>query len=113
MIDHLFERQYDRQAYNCLHLAGEAWELLTGDSALRAVTESDFQAGRIARVFRAYRRQAGATVAPSIVLMDTLPGEAHIGVCWRRRLLHINEGGVQFLPIEALTAMYRNMRFWA
>ncbi|OZI74591.1 hypothetical protein [Bordetella genomosp. 12] len=112
MIDDLLERQYDRKAYNCLHFAAEVWERLTGDAALRSVREEDFRAGGMAAVFRRYRRVPGPTAEPSVVLMETLSGEAHIGVCWRRRLLHINEIGPQFLPLDAVAVLYRNMRFW-
>ncbi len=112
-IDFLLSREYDRSSYHCLHFAAEAWEHLTGDSRLREVDEHQFKAGRIAALFRGLRRQSGPTVSPSIALMETLSGEDHIGVCIRRRLLHINEGGAQFLLIEALAAQYRNLRFYS
>lgn len=111
-IDFLLSREYDRQEYNCLHFSAEAWEFLTGDSRLREVSEHDFRIGRIASLFRRMRRQLEPTVHPSIALMNTQDDELHIGVCLRRRLLHINEGGPQFLMIEALAAKYRNMRFY-
>lgn len=109
----MFLREYDRQSYNCLHFAGEVWERLTGDGRLRQVQEDAFNAGQLASLFRGYRRVAGPTVDPSIVLMETLDGEAHIGVCWHRRLFHISESGVQFLLFDAQAALYRNQRFYA
>jgi len=42
-----------------------------------------------------------------------LEGEAHIGVCVRRRLLHNSELGPTFFSVEAMAAMYRNMRYYA
>lgn len=112
-IDELLHREYDRKAYNCLHFAAEAWEHLTGDHRLHQVREDDFRAGRLAALFRDYRRVPGPTVEPSIVLMETLEGEAHIGVCVRRRLLHNSELGPTFFSVEAMAAMYRNMRYYA
>lgn len=111
-IDFLLDREYDRKSYNCLHFTADAWEHLTGDIRLRKVDEHDFHLGRMVQLFRGMRRQTGPTDAPSLALMDGLDGELHIGVCLRRRLLHINEGGVQFFLVEAMTSMYRNMRFY-
>jgi hypothetical protein len=112
-IDFLLSREYDRKAYNCLHFAADAWEHLTGDLRMHQVDEHDFHAGRMSFLFRDMRRQRGPTVQPSIVLMETLVGDAHIGVCIRQRLLHLYEGGAQFLLVDALTPMYRNMRFYS
>lgn len=112
-IDGLLHREYDRGAYNCLHFAADAWELLTGDTRLRQVREDDFKAGRLAALFRDYKRVAGPTVTPAIVLMETLEGDAHIGVCVRRRLLHNRDWGPSFFSVEAMSAFYRNMRYYA
>ncbi|ADP17333.1 hypothetical protein AXYL_04013 [Achromobacter xylosoxidans A8] len=111
-IDFLLSREYDRQAYNCLHFSAEAWEYLTGDRRLHLVEERAFRAGRVVEIFRGLRRQADPTVAPSIALMDAPDGQLHMGVCLRRRLLHINESGPQFFLVEAISATYRNMRFY-
>ncbi|MCS3505021.1 hypothetical protein [Achromobacter sp. JUb104] len=112
-IDFLLCRVYDRKTYNCLHFAADAWEHLTGDRRLHQVTEEDFAAGRLSRLFRGMRKLLGPSVLPSIALMETLHGDAHIAVCVRGRLLHINESGASFFPVEAQTALYRNMRFYA
>lgn len=112
-MNDLFLREYDRQSYNCLHFAGEVWERLTGDGRLRQVREDEFNVGQMSTLFRGYRRVPGPTVEPSIVLMNAPDGEAHIGVCWRRRLFHINESGVRFLLFDAQAAWYRNWRFYA
>jgi len=112
-IDFLLFREYDRKTYNCLHFAAEAWEFLTGDARLRKVKEGDFRAGKLSTLFRGMRRHDRPTVKPSLVLMETMGGEAHIGVCLRRRLLHIDDSGPQFFLVEAMTAMYKNMRFYS
>ncbi|WP_454674835.1 hypothetical protein [Achromobacter pestifer] len=111
-IDSLLAKEYDRQKYNCLHFAADAWEYLTGDTRLRRVEERDFRVGRMVDLFRGMRRQPGPTVEPSLALMEAPDEELHIGVCLRRRLLHINEGGVEFFLVEAMSPMYRNMRFY-
>ncbi|CAB3959608.1 hypothetical protein [Achromobacter piechaudii] len=112
-IDFLLCRVYDRKTYNCLHFAADAWEHLTGDRRLREVKEDELAAGRLSALFRSMHKITGPSVLPSIALMETLQGEAHIAVCVRGRLLHINESGASFFPVEAQTALYRNMRFYA
>ena len=112
-IDALLDRAYDRRHYNCLHYAGDCWLHLTGDERLSRVRESGLRSQGLVALFRGMTRGRQATIAPSIALMETLEGELHIGVCWRRRLLHITEAGCQFLPIEALSSLYKNMRFYS
>jgi len=112
-IDCLLDREYDEEAYNCRHFAGEAWELLTGDSRLREVNERNMRPGATAALFRGLKRVVGPTEAPSIVLMDNLKGEPHVGICYRRRLLHLNCEGPQFVLFDAALPLYRNLRFWA
>lgn len=112
-IDFLLLRSYDRDTYNCLHFAADAWEHLTGDGRLHQVKEGELEVGRLPALFRGMHRLPGPSVTPSIALMETLDGDAHIAVCLRRRLLHINESGASFFPVEAQAALYRNMRFYA
>lgn len=112
-IDVLLYRDYDRRTYNCLHFAGDCWMHLTGDARLSRVHESQLAGQGLVGLFRGMTRSKEATVQPSIALMETLEGRLHIGVCWRRRLLHINEAGCQFLAVEALESLYKNMRFYS
>jgi len=111
-IDEFLYREYDRRTYNCLHFAAEVWMSLTGDDRLLKVDEQDFKAGKIANMFRGMTRVDGPTDSPSMVLMETLEGENHIGVCSQRRLLHINTGGPQNLCLDAVSAQFKRMRFY-
>lgn len=112
-IDHLLNREYDRKSYNCLHFAADCWAHLTGDQRLREIQESNIRSQGLAGLFRDMRKHRAATEEPSLALMDMIDGQLHVAVCVRRRLLHINEAGCQFLPIEAYAAIYRNMRFYS
>ncbi|MVW72127.1 hypothetical protein [Bordetella sp. 15P40C-2] len=112
-LDDLLDQVYDRDSNNCLHYAAVVWERLTGDSRLRQVREDDFRAGQLAALFRGYKRVDGPTREPSIVLMENLSGESHIGVCWQGRLAHMPQSGPEFLPFDASRALYRKQRFYA
>ena len=112
-IDCLLDREYDADTYNCRHFAGEAWELLTGDDRLRRTSERGMKPGATAALFRGLKRIDGPTVEPSIVLMENLEGESHIGICYHRRLLHLPYEGPQFVLMDAVTPIYRNLRFYS
>lgn len=112
-IDALLDRVYDRQSYNCLHFAGECWTHLTGDDRLSRVRESTLAAQGLVALFRGMKKRVYPTQEPSIALMETLDGRLHIGVCWKFRLLHINEAGCQFLPVDAMKVLYKHMRFYS
>lgn len=112
-IDVLLGREYDRENYNCLHFAADCWFHLTDDARLYQVREHELESQRLVSLFREMKRHKLPTDEPSLALMNTLEDRLHIAVCFRRRLLHINEAGCQFLPVDALEAMYRNMRFYS
>lgn len=109
-IDVLLGQVYDRKTNNCLHFAASAWAHLTGDGRLSQVREADLSDVRT--IMRGFRRVAGPTRLPSIVLMDSSSGEAHVGICMRRRLLHLCERGAEFLPVECYQGVYSDMRFY-
>lgn len=106
----LFASPYNAKHHNCLHFAACAWHKLTGDGLLMAAAADGIAAAR--GLMRHYQRVQGPTVAPSIVLMDAVPDGLHIGICVRRRLLHLNADGVQFMLADAALPAYSNVRFY-
>lgn len=102
--------QYSEKDLNCLHFASMAWEKLTGDSRLAHAAANGIAAAR--GLMRHYQRVLGPTVEPSIVLMDAVPDGLHIGICVRRRLLHLNADGVQFMLADAVLPFYSNVRYY-
>lgn len=109
-VDALLGEIYDRKTNNCLHFAATAWVQLTGDGRLSLVREAALSDVRT--IMRGFRRVPGPTREPSIALMETHSGEAHIGICMRRRLLHLCERGAEFLPVECYQGVYSGMRFY-
>lgn len=109
-FDDLHNETYDRQRNNCLHFTARAWEVLTGDTRLASIREGRLIAAR--GVMRQFRRVEGPTIDPSVAIMETDTGDEHIGVCYRRRLLHLTERGVEFFPFEAYRGLYLNQRFY-
>lgn len=109
-VDGLLVEVYDRKTNNCLHFAARVWTHLTGDERLTLVREAALSDVRT--IMRGFRRVSGPTREPSIALMETHGGEAHIGICMRRRLLHLCERGAEFLPVECYRGVYSDMRFY-
>jgi hypothetical protein len=109
-VDSFLGEKYDRKHNNCLHFAGRAWAHLTGDQSLKEATESDIHSFK--DVMRKYSKTTSPTVEPSIAVMETLHGDVHVGICVRRRLLHLDRSGAQFLPIETMVLTHKNMRFY-
>lgn len=109
-IDALLAEVYDRKTNNCLHFAAKAWQHLTDDERLALVRESDVSDVR--RIMRGFHRVDGPTMAPSVALMEACNGGAHIGICMRRRLLHLCERGAEFMPVECYAGVYTGMRFY-
>lgn len=109
-IDDLLAEKYDRKSNNCLHFAGRAWHILAGDDRLYQARESDIPALR--GLMRQFKRVNAPTVEPSIALMDNVNGEEHIGVCVRRRILHLAQHGAEFMPVDSMLSRYSHMRFF-
>ena len=109
-FDDLFQQEYDRRRNNCLHFTALAWKFLTGDDRLDTIKEHAFHEWR--GIMRKFTRQPGVTESPSVALMETVDGREHIGICYRRRLLHLTASGVQFFPVEAYAGDFVNLRFY-
>lgn len=110
MQNDVYINAYDRKFNNCMHFSARMWQQLTGDESLLIVAADGIVAAR--GLMRHYQRVQGPTVAPSIVLMDAVPDGLHIGICVRRRLLHLNADGVQFMLADAALPAYSNVRFY-
>lgn len=109
-IDKFLGEKYDRRDNNCLHFACRAWKDLTGDSRLDLVVEGNMSSIRGA--IRKFRQVVGPTESPSVVLMKNRLGEEHVGICYRKRLLHLTDGGASFFDIEFATPQFSDLRYF-
>lgn len=111
-IDILMDKEYSQDFYNCLHFAADAWELLTGDRRLHGVDHKNFRVGKISALFRGMRRVNGPTEVPSLCLMDDLFEDVHVGVCFRRKLLHLMKEGPMYMHMDAFLPRFRRIRYY-
>jgi hypothetical protein len=101
-VDLYLSRRFDRVSYNCLDLAREVWLGETGEDLgerLRGLFVPVAERKIEARHFRAFERLA-APVSPCLVLMRRPKAEPHMGVFLRGRVIHAQERGVEWMPIE-------------
>ena len=113
-IDPYLTRTYDEDKYNCLHLIVEAWLGLYNQdirarldqlTAARAHRRPDWALKRGFRILR-------APVEPCLVVMRRPSVQPHIGLYLRGRVLHINELGVEFQPLDVASRGYKTTRFY-
>jgi hypothetical protein len=113
-IDPLLDRVYHRQKYNCVHFSCDAWRHITGfdlagraAGVLRAVSEGQL----LPSDMRAFKRLA-KPVSPCIVLFNGRHVQAHIGVYYNGKVLHITESGVQYMPLDIALIGFESVRFY-
>lgn len=113
-IDPLFFHEYDIDKYNCVHFLCDAWKHITGEDLaarmsgwLCAVSEKRFLKEQV----RQFERLA-QPVSPCIVLFQA-PGESpHVGLFYRGKVLHIEQTGVQYMPLNVVAFGFNRVRFY-
>ncbi len=115
MVDRFMTRRYHPRDYNCAHLVVEFFEQLGKAEVARALqgylcapNDRRSRKGELARF-----KVLDKPMNPCVVLMQN-KGEAHVGVYWKRRVLHIQKDqGVQYVPLEVASLMFKRTRFIA
>lgn len=114
MIDPLFHQVYHRQNYNCVHLLIDAWQMVTGEDL------SARMSGVMSAVSQGHGLQWGDVrhferlpkpISPCIALM-TGKQSPHVGLFYNRKILHITEEGVQYMPPEIATTGFDRVRYY-
>ncbi|HCT5662542.1 TPA: hypothetical protein OUC27_002205 [Acinetobacter baumannii] len=107
--DHLLDRQYDEENYNCVHFAHEAALDLYGiDRAealeffMKPIKEKVFLPSRLKLLNPLPMPKEGCIVAFHSRYRNNPP---HVGLFRLGRVLHLMEGGVTFLSEEVIKAM--------
>lgn len=113
-LDSFFERQYNRDTYNCAHFAVEVWRSLTGQDIeqeltgfLRPVRDRRTDPG-LRRTFQ----KLACPESPCLVLMQRTKSTPHAGVFLRGRIIHIHERGVECLPPEVATRGFDRIGYY-
>lgn len=112
-IDQFLDRRYDLETSNCLHLAADVWQALVGQDITAKLN------GIINGITREHVvgfEWLSKPTSPCLVLMrrkglSALQNRFHIGVYLDRRIIHINEQGPQFQPVDVATYGFNDIRY--
>lgn len=114
-VDSLFYHRYDRNTYNCAHFLVDAWKCIVGDDISDKIT--GFLLPAKERHGGAYLRKhfypLGKPQSPCIVLMHKTRQAPHVGMFIRGKVIHIQESGVQYMPLDIATFGFDKVRFYA
>ncbi|HHP4841494.1 Uncharacterised protein [Acinetobacter baumannii] len=107
--DHLLDRQYDEEHYNCVHFVHEAaldlYEIDRGEALeffMKPIKEKQFLPSRLKLLNPLPMPKEGCIVAFHPRQRNKPP---HVGLFRLGRVLHLTEGGVTFLSEEVIKAM--------
>lgn len=113
-IDKFFHKKYNKDTYNCAHFASEVWEEICEDSISKKLGEFLLPAEqRTANLnIRHCFKKLNKPESPCLVLMQRRRCNAHVGVYIRGKVLHIQEHGVEFLPIDIVSIGFDKIGFY-
>lgn len=114
MIDALFSKVYAPPEYHCSHFLCDAWQHITGQDlrtrmagVLEAVSTGQMKPSDLTQFQR-----IDAPVSPCIVLLHGRGLNPHVGMFWRGRVLHIGWQGVQYMPLNVVSAGFTKVSFY-
>lgn len=114
-IDRFLSKDYNKQTYNCAHLACDIWKLETGQDL------SEFLQGfltkeknrTVSRQDLARFHRLTKPISPCIVLMNPAGKRSpHVGIFVRGRIVHITETGVVWQRLEMASLGFKTVRFY-
>lgn len=108
--DSLYLRRYDKKRYNCFHFACDCLASLGMPVSYEAVLR-----GVMERKARGARRGFVRTDKPrdgTLYLCRNFPDDAHCGVFYRGRVLHLRESGLAWHPPHVLRLLYRKVQLY-
>ena len=116
-IDALLNRQYDAKNYHCVHFVIDAAKYLFElDYTSYFLSLAGAWSHEIKQAHHAYNfKQCVQLDAPKdgcVVLMTNLMNNAHVGLYYQGRVLHIAEQGVYFQELRSLTRNYSGFKFY-
>ncbi len=102
-IDPLLDRKFDRNHYQCAHFVTEAWKYLVGGDLqpalcglLRPVKDKVVDPTQI----RNHMERLRKPVSPCVVFFFKHGISPHVGLYWKKRVLHLTEAGVRYHDID-------------
>lgn len=113
-IDSFFHKKYNKDTYNCAHFASEVWEAICEESISKKLGELllPFDQRTTKNSIRHSFKKLKVPESPCLVLMQRHRCNAHVGIYLRGKVLHIQEKGVEFLPLDIVTMGFDKIGFY-
>lgn len=112
--DKYMHLQFDPDYFDCLHLTRMVWKDATGEDLGERL--DGLMGARGKRRLRAAHprafRRLEAPVSPCLVLMQRPRSLPHVGVYLRGKVLHIQETGVEFVPVDIASRGFKTVKFY-
>lgn len=113
-VDGFLDRRYDRKTYDCLHFTRDVWMAATGEDlgdSLATLLERG-PARKLARAHRRLFQRLDRPEDPCLVLMRRPRTAPHAGVYIRGRVLHLWDGGAEFMPPEVASRGFTTVGYY-
>lgn len=108
------ERRYDAKEYNCAHFVCDVWKDLKGESIAEVMR--GFLCGRTSRAaILSDLKKVSLLEKPTdlcLVFFQGIRGKNHVGVWFKKKVLHIEPGGVKYQPLEVVSIGFKKVRFF-
>jgi hypothetical protein len=112
-IDPYLGKRYDRVHYNCLHFSRDVWLDATGidiTDVLRDVLDPNTR--KPTRKLLQSFQEVKEPVDPCLVMMRRPRLAPHIGVWIRGKILHLQERGAEYQPLEIASVGFSSARYY-
>lgn len=116
-VERYLGRRFHWRSYNCWHFVAEVLSTEMGiDIGVDRVPDRITQESLLKAILthrEAFRRLSGPEDTCLVLLWPRVGTEAHIGIFYRNRLLHLTKGGAAYEPIDRFELDYKEPQFYA
>jgi uncharacterized protein YycO len=113
-LDKFFKKVYNAKNYNCANLVVDVWKELTGKDIEKDFTgfllppKERFTPKKLKSKFIKLSHPQN----PCIAIMRGVTPTPHVGVYINKKIIHITENGVQFVPVNVATFGFSTVRYY-
>lgn len=117
IFDTLFLKEYHIRSYNCMHFFIDVWKDLFGVDASHllpsvAVEEGIFKVIDPTIFKQTFHRLKEPKSPCAVVLRTTSNVSTHFATFYKKKILHITEIGVHFVPLEVASIGFNSVKFY-
>lgn len=111
-VNKYLSRCFKRGRYNCFDFAREVWAELTGRDLGHQTPATEVEYGEKAIAVAGELQTLDRPVSPCLVLLMSPRREPHVGVYYEGKVLHLNERGAYYMPLDLITVGYPSVNYY-